>query len=146
MLDSLILDNYNKLKNEMAAAYSVFRRNPSVTNASAYTTATQAYTTFCVETMKALAGDVDEPDKQSEILANIEKYRTCKECGSEILYKVDDKHILESSDFEPNFPGWCHTCLVEHCVATDCSACTIVADHTNCSFKETKNFYMNQEV
>jgi hypothetical protein len=145
MLDSTILDTYNRLKNKMEAAYFVFKKEPTVTNAAAHTTALQTYTNFCVETMKTLAGDVGgSVDNTEKVLKDFDAYRTCKQCDSEILYKVD-KHILESSDFVPDFPGWCYTCLVKHCMATDCEACTLVKDFATCSFKETKAIYNNSQ-
>ena len=145
MLDSNTLSTYTLLKNKMDAAYRLLKKDPSIISANRHTAAAQAFNSFCVDTVKAMAeGNQSDSDKQQEILNNIDNYKTCKQCGSEVLYEVDDGHFIESSDFEPNFPGWCHTCLVEHCCSTNCLGCDLVSDHTTCSFKEMKNFYMNE--
>jgi hypothetical protein len=140
-----IKHKYFQLKKKRDAAYTVFKKTPTVENASKHTIAAQAFTNFCIETMAALVEDTGDPDKREEILANIEDYKTCKQCGSEVLYQVDNRGYIASSDFLEDFPGWCYTCLVEHCCAQDCSTCTLVADPSKCSFKEVKNSYL-QEV
>lgn len=139
-----IINNYNELKNKMDAAYIVFKKTPSAVNATKHITATQAFNNFCVETMTTLAGaSEDSFDKDAEILANIDQYKTCKKCKAEILHQVDKKHFIGSSNFVPDFPGWCHECLVEHCVSCDCSECIITPDKDKCSYAEIKKLYLD---
>ena len=142
MLDSTTLGTYLQLKKRMDAAYTVFKKEPSVINATRHTAAAQAFTTFCVDTMAVLAGDTEDSNKKEQILANIEQYRTCEKCESELLYPVDNRGFIESNDFVPDFPGWCHTCLVEHCCAHDCATCTLPEDADTCSYKEIKKLYL----
>lgn len=144
MLDATIRDTYLQLKASMDAAYTLLKKEPSVINATRHTAAVQAFNTFCIKTMKTLVGSSEEgSDKRQEILANIEEYKTCNTCGSQILYPVDASHYIESSDFVPDFPGWCHTCLVEHCCDTDCRICRVTAgDPAECPFKEIKKLYL----
>jgi hypothetical protein len=104
-LNTEIIETYYQLKKAMDAAYKVFKKEPSVVNATRHTTAAQAFTNFCLEAMAEAVGDTEDTINKEEILANIEEYKTCKECGSEILYQVDDHHFIESSDFVPDFPG-----------------------------------------
>lgn len=69
----------------------------------------------------------------------------CKYCGSQILYPTNDSELyLCSSDFEPDFPGWCHACLVEYCIHTDCTECKL-KKFPDCSFISTKRFYLEEE-
>ena len=79
------------------------------------------------------------------ILNNLETYRTCGQCNSELLFPVSDQRYIASSDFIPEFPGWCFTCLVEHCLATDCEQCKVAANPATCSFKETKKIYAEED-
>ena len=144
MLDMQTLLDYKNLKAQKDAAYDVFKREPNLVNATRHSTATQAFTSFCVETMAKLAGDQPE-DHEDEILLNIEKYKTCDHCSCELLYPVSDKRYIASSDFIPEFPGWCFTCLVEHCLDTGCEQCTVAANPATCSFKETKKIYAEED-
>jgi hypothetical protein len=139
-----LLTEYTTLKQQKDAAYTVFKKEPSTINASRHAIATQRFTTFCIETMETLAGETT-PDHSDDILANIENYRTCKKCEAEILYQVDEGRFIESSDFVPDFPGWCYPCLIEHCCKADCSACTLVTDPEKCSYKEIKKIYTDTE-
>lgn len=142
MLSSNILYKYKQLKEKMDAAYTVFRKDPTVTNASRHTTAAQAFTNFCVDTMAELAGSGNEDQNRDDlILSNIDNYKTCKKCGSELLYLVSEDRFIGSSEFVPEFPGWCHTCLIEHCLRTECTECTVAATPASCSYKEIKNIY-----
>lgn len=140
MLDAKMLDTYKALKSKMTAAYAVFKRSPTHQNIARHSTASQAFTNFCIEAMAELADDkaVDNTDK---ILQNIEDYKTCKTCGSELLYLTDLKNYIASSEFVPEFPGWCHTCLIEHCLKTPCESCKLVSDPTTCAYKDVKKFY-----
>lgn len=136
MIDNTVLKVAKQLKDKKDAAYSVFRRRPTTDHSAAYTMASKAFTDFCISTIEDLIQDTPVADKQSEILANLEDYRVCKHCGCELLYATEDKYIA-SSDFLEDFPGWCYTCLSEHCAATNCEACK-VADPATCSFVEIK--------
>lgn len=136
MIDNTTLKVAKQLKDKKDAAYSVFKRRPTTDHSAAYTLALKAFNDFCVSTIEDLIKDTNTADKQAEILANLEDYRVCKQCGTELLYAAEDRYIA-SSDFLEDFPGWCYTCLSEHCTTTDCESCT-VADHATCSFIEIK--------
>jgi hypothetical protein len=75
---------------------------------------------------------------------DFEEYYRCKRCCSKLLVKIYDDRYIGSSDFLPEFPGWCFTCLVEHCCRTDCNACK-VKDKEDCSFSHIKDFYLSDE-
>lgn len=128
----------------MDAAYTVFKKEPSSVNAARHYTATQAFTSFCVESMKALADDLPV-DNTEHILANMDTYKACKQCSTELLYPISENQYVEKSDFVPDFPGWCHTCLVEHCKYTECGKCTLTEDPGSCAYKEIKNIYIAAE-
>jgi hypothetical protein len=76
-------------------------------------------------------------------IEDLEEYYRCKQCGSKLLVKIYNGRYIGSSDFLAEFPGWCLTCLVEHCVKTDCQACE-VKDKEECSFSYMKEFYMTE--
>jgi hypothetical protein len=151
MLDETTRNTYIQLKKEMDAAYKVLKQNPAVTNASRYTAATQAFTNFCLSTMATLVDLPEEEDTHELILANIEAYETCRECkergiNTTLLHRIDDSEgnptdYIESSDFLPDFPGWCHNCLVEHCKTTNCGDCTLTSDPETCSFAEVAKLH-----
>lgn len=140
----IIVDEFKRLKNEKEAAYRVFKHNPSIANASGYTKATQAYTDFCVRTVETLVY-LPEDDKHDEIIEHFDEYKTCKQCEAKVLYKIDADHYIESSDFLKDFPGWCYNCLVDHCTETECEACIVTSDPANCSFKETRELYLQNK-
>jgi hypothetical protein len=77
-------------------------------------------------------------------LAHFKKYYKCKQCGTKLLVKIYDGRYIASSEFEEEFPGWCHSCLVDHCCAVDCSSC-IIKDKEDCSFKHVKEFYLAED-
>ena len=77
-------------------------------------------------------------------IEDLEEYYRCKQCGSKLLVKIDNDRYIASSDFIIEFPGWCHTCLIEHCVKTDCKACKI-KDKQDCSYAYMKDFYMTED-
>jgi hypothetical protein len=54
---------------------------------------------------------------------------------------VNDRHYIASSEFIEQFPGWCYSCLTEHCAEQDCETCIVSKDPDSCSFKEVKNIY-----
>ena len=145
MLTQEILDRYKELKRKKDAAYLVFKKEPTMINATKHAGATQAFTSFCIETMEALAGEEDNNNEQEDILANIEKYKTCKQCEREVLYQVDAGHFIRSSEFVEDFPGWCHSCLIDHCREVECQYCSLIEDYENCPYKEIKNIYMSTE-
>lgn len=139
MLDAEILNTYNSLKASMDAVYKVFKKDPSLQNASKHAMASQAFTDFCVSTLKDLVGDTGQNNKE-DVLLNIEEYKTCKKCGSELLYMTGEKQYIASSDFVEGFPGWCYDCLLTHCTKIDCSACKLIDDPSTCTFQGVKNF------
>jgi hypothetical protein len=77
-------------------------------------------------------------------IEDLEEHYRCKHCGSKLLVKIYDNRYIASSDFLTDFPGWCHTCLVEHCLKTSCRECT-VRDNEECSFSYMKEYYMSVE-
>lgn len=144
LLNEELLNKYNEFKQKKEAAYIVFKKEPSAVNASRHAVAVQRFNNFCQEAMEIVAGK-PAPDYSEDILADIERYRTCKKCGAEIIYQIDEGRFIESSDFVPDFPGWCYTCLTEHCCEQDCSTCTLVTDPSACSYKEIKKIYTATE-
>lgn len=144
MLSGDILNNYKLLKQKKDAAYLVFKKEPTPANASRHSVATQAFTSFCLDTMEKLAG-ISVPDNDAEILADIERYRTCKQCEAELVYPVSEDHFVASSEFVAAFPGWCHTCLVDYCRTHLCEQCPLTNDYNNCPYKEIKNIYTEAE-
>lgn len=144
LTDPTTLYNAKKLKKEADAAYLVFKKNPSVANANSWTMAVRAFNDYCVTMVKSMIED-DAADKTADILANPDKYKTCGQCGAEVLYLTSDKNYVASSDFIEDFPGWCYPCLVEHCTTHECEGCTVPEDYRTCSFKEAKNLLMQGE-
>lgn len=143
MLTQELLDKYNQLKQKKDAAYIVFKKEPSMVNATRHSVATQAFTTFCIDAMTALAeADSTPGTTEEEILADFEIYKDCDKCGLTLLHLVDDQHFIAHSSFVKDFPGWCHTCLVEHCCTTPCESCLLVRDTESCPYKEIKKIYM----
>ena len=72
---------------------------------------------------------------------DLEEYYRCKQCGSNLLVKIYDGYYVCKSDFVEEFPGWCRTCLIDHCCETDCTTCTI-KDKEDCSFIDIKELYL----
>ena len=142
-----VINNYYEVKNKMDAAYTLFRKDPSVVNAAKHTEATNNYRTFCVDTLAALVGDLpkDKDSIKQDIIANIDEYKTCKQCGRDLLYPVSSSSYIASSDFVEEFPGWCHECLVDHCLATDCPDCTLTEDPATCPFLAIKQVYQTED-
>lgn len=130
MLTAKMLSTYKDLKSKMDAAYEVAKKDPSYNSISKHTIASQTFTTFCINAMAELAGE-ESKDYKDQILANIEEYKTCKKCNSEILFQTDESKYI----------GWCHTCLAEHCLRTNCEECSVASDPTTCSFKDIKVSY-----
>lgn len=69
-------------------------------------------------------------------------YLECSECGCDMLFKHDFGYIA-SSDSVPGFPI-CRTCLIEHCMQTNCMNCPYGNAET-CSFLSTKEFYLEEK-
>lgn len=138
MLDQAVLAEYFKLKNERDISYKIFKRKPSAENASKHTIAVQNFTNFCVENMAALADD-NESNRKEEILSKLADYKSCKTCGADLLYIIDEQNYIERNDFVAAFPGLCFDCLTKHCSSTSCEACDLVEDSAVCGFKELKN-------
>jgi hypothetical protein len=143
MLDAALLDEYYRLKKDKEALYQIFKKEPSILNSTRYTTAVQAFTNFCVDTLAVLAEDTEAADTPSEdVMLHLADYKTCKQCGMELIFPVDEKHYIESSNFLIDFPGWCYSCLLDHCCEQNCQTCSVSKDPDNCSFKDIKNNYL----
>lgn len=143
LMDKETIAKYKQLKREMDAAYRIFRKSPTLENATRHTTASQAFTSFCVETMKTLTSYLEE-DFNQKILEDFETYRVCRCCNTELLFKITDDRFVASSSFVPEFPGICFDCLVEHCCTNGCSFCAMVEDPSTCPFKEVRKVYLNK--
>jgi hypothetical protein len=140
IIDDNIISQAHQFKKEADAAYLIFKKEPTVPNAKNWTVRTKVYKDFCTKVITDILNAQEETlDKQEEILANIETYKTCKQCNAELLYETPENTFVASSDFLEDFPGWCYTCLTEHCLTHDCETCTVVTDPTKCSFKDVKN-------
>jgi hypothetical protein len=141
MIDAAKLDEAKDLKKTADAAYAVFKKTPTTTNASTWTLSTRAFNDFCVKLISDLIQE-EATDKTEQILANIDEYKTCKHCNEELLFLTSNNSFIASSSFLEDFKGWCHDCLVEHCVSTECKDCRVVYDRINCSFKKIKEIYL----
>lgn len=138
MIDIMVIDKAVKLKREADAAYLVFKKNPTIDNATRWTATNRTYTNFCVSTVTELVDErIDSITQAEDIAANFDKYSKCKTCGAELLYKTSDTKYVASSDFIEDFPGWCYPCLVEHCANTQCEDCTVNTKPV-CPFAEVK--------
>lgn len=145
MIDKAVIEKAAQYKREADAAYTVFKKDPSLTNATTWTNTSRVFSDYCVKVVTDLIElQTDTPVKPDDILTNIDKYKTCSCCGSELLFPTGDSYIT-SSDFVEDFPGWCYTCLVEHCTECDCEACAVVTDPTKCSFKEIKKLHLQED-
>lgn len=137
-----IISKYFTLKDKLDAAYLVFRRQPSLENATKHTNAMQEFRNYCVNTLAALVGDTsNEAAENDKILTNFEDYETCKQCDTKVIFKTSEDQFIKSKDFLVDFPGWCYNCLVVHCCNTDCETCSVAKDPSKCSFKAVKNTY-----
>lgn len=136
MLNSEVLDRARQLQAESSNAYVTFKKNPTVTNAKNWSTATRTFNDFCVTAIKELLKETEKAS--SDVASNLKALKTCKQCGAELLFSTTEGHFIASSDFLEDFPGWCYSCLVEHCEVTDCMTCAISKDPSICSFKKVK--------
>jgi hypothetical protein len=154
MLNEDIINRYKQLKDKKDAAYTVLKVEPSVTNAFRYTTAIQKLSNFCVDIVADAANIPDTDISDKEILAHFQNYSDCFCCQGEgreskLLTKIDNNHLIRHSNFVPQFPGMCHSCMVEHCLGTDCNSCYPYIDNpkqkqdpATCSYREIKNIYL----
>jgi hypothetical protein len=145
MIDMTKVVIAERFKKARDAAYVVFRKTPSTSNATKWTAASRNFTDFCVNTMTDLIkekqeGTISKPD----ILADFESYKTCKKCGTQVLYLANKDNYVATSDFVEEFKGWCYNCLVEYCTTHECEGCgenpRLYTD--SCPFREVKNFYL----
>jgi len=133
------ISRYKELKELTEAAYLVFKKLPNPENASRYSSLKLQLQELCVEIVEDMMKEqFPEKDKKDTILNNIEEYRFCKTCDSEILYQVSPEEYIASSDFVEDFPGWCYDCLLTHCSETKCEECMVSKDPTSCSFRKIK--------
>lgn len=136
MIDTTTRLEARQLKKEKDAAYLVFKKHPSVENANIWSAASRAYDDFCIKTITDLI--TDEDSSKEEVLANFDKYKTCKTCGTELLYLSGVNNYVAGVNFVEDFPGWCYDCLVEYCTSHKCEGCTVSSRPLNCSFAEVK--------
>lgn len=143
MIDMTKVVIAERFKKARDAAYVVFRKTPSTSNATKWTAASRNFTDFCVNTMTDLIKEKQEgTGSKPDILANFDTYKTCKQCGTQVLYLANKDNYVATSDFVEEFPGWCYNCLVEHCTTHECAGCTVTSRPLNCPFLEVKNFYL----
>ena len=140
MIDIRLVNKAQQLKKTMDAAYVVFRQNPTTKNANYWTAATREFNDYCVDTFKDLIKETESSEHEN-ILANLEKYRTCQQCGAEVLYVVGTDQYVTNVNFVEGFPGWCYDCLIKYCTTHDCESCTVSSRHLNCPFSEVKRIY-----
>lgn len=77
-------------------------------------------------------------------MANDTVVTRCEQCGCELAwYNATLDSAFCSSEYEEDFPGWCHTCLVEHCLQTNCLQCEL-RKYPKCSFISMKKFYLEE--
>lgn len=74
----------------------------------------------------------------------------CKMCGRELGQFVgimnDEPYIVCSSDYIENWP-YCKSCMIEHCVITNCLGCEFnPGNYNNCRFLETKTYYLKEDM
>jgi hypothetical protein len=127
------------LKKTMDAAYTVFKKRPTIENNTAWTAAIREFNNFCTTTITNLL--TEEEDKKQEILDNFDTYKVCSQCGLELLFLVKEDEFIEHLDFVKDFPGWCYSCLLEHCLSTDCKDCAITPRPFNCPFDKIKKLH-----
>ena len=142
MIESYILEEAKKLKEAADSTYLLFKKNPTIENSQRWTNASRSYKDFCTTVFDNLITESSDPGP--DIVENFGQYKTCNTCGAELLFPTSESTYVASSDFVEDFPGWCYTCLAEHCTKTDCSKCTVSKDHNNCSFFEVKKYYLEQ--
>lgn len=69
----------------------------------------------------------------------------CKMCGSKLGQFINPFRIICSSDYIDGWP-YCMSCMIEHCVATNCYGCEFnKGDYHNCQFFYMKQNYLEEE-
>ena len=140
-LNQNLLDTAKNLKKKADAAYKVFKKDPTISNANTYTMCMRTYSDYCNKLVDSLIAE-DVADKTAEILQNIDAYQTCKHCDSTLIFLTAPDNYVASSDFLEDFPGWCYTCLLEdNCLVTDCASCQVSKNPATCSFREIKELH-----
>lgn len=143
MINTDTVSTAKQLKKVADSAYLIFKKNPTVENSQRWATANRSYRDFCTIVFDNLIKESSDPGP--DIVENFDQYKTCSICGAELLYLTSENTYIASSDFVEDFPGWCYTCLAEHCTNTDCSKCTVSTDPGNCSFSEVKEYYLKEK-
>lgn len=70
----------------------------------------------------------------------------CKKCGVNLIWENPHEPGLwhESSSYLGDDWPYCHDCMLEHCLNTDCSGCEH-GSAADCRFHATKEFYQSVE-
>lgn len=132
-MDQTMLLNYKKLKKEADAAYTLFKKAPTSELATVRRETLQNFRDFCTDAMAQLAADAGYRERtisDAEITKDIDKYKSCTKCYSTLAMPLSDGKLIKQAEFIPEFPGWCHSCLLEHCKQTDCANCRVI--HYDC--------------
>lgn len=66
----------------------------------------------------------------------------CKVCGSWLVNMNSTGTIYASSHY--NGTDICDSCMIEHCVATNCLGCEL-GKYPECQFLDMKKFYMSED-
>ena len=67
----------------------------------------------------------------------------CRICNTNVAVKVNDGWILSSESEGDESKGICHSCLIEHCLITNCLGCDWYK-YPNCPHIEVKKIYMEE--
>lgn len=67
----------------------------------------------------------------------------CRICGQNVAVKIETGWILSSESEGDESKGICHSCLVEHCLGTNCLGCDW-DQYPECPHTETKKIYMEE--
>lgn len=68
----------------------------------------------------------------------------CRICGDNVAVKTDTGWILSSESEGDESKGICHSCLVEHCLHTNCIGCDWYK-YPDCPHVVTKNIYLDED-
>ena len=66
----------------------------------------------------------------------------CKMCGKELGVRLDDGRIIALSSYIPG-NDYCYECQVEHCLNTNCDACTM-GHYPDCEHLWRKKHYLEE--
>ncbi len=70
--------------------------------------------------------------------------KNCQNCGCQLEWKHPGlKTTMASSVDIPDWPI-CHSCMVEHCVSTQCFGCGY-GKYPDCQFLSLKRLYLNPD-